>query len=222
MNKSYTRMGEKVIVKDNSDNQTITEYFDNIERVLIQQNIIEEIENRIKELKGEKTKEKIFIPTPLIASGVVPVIGAISLNYIIAKATNQTPEQLWPVSSRAMWYLVYHLVPLGMVYSLVNYDDFNQRNRSNNYYVLDFLTKQLNQEKDYLAYLLNNKTYNGDVDCSIEIPIDSTPEIKKIDYYISAIKNMCSDSCRCYIYPSQKTILNKKISNMNQTSSIKL
>ena len=47
MNKDYIYINENAIVTDDNGNQRVTEYYDNLDKVLVQENIIEEIEKRI-------------------------------------------------------------------------------------------------------------------------------------------------------------------------------
>lgn len=53
MNKSYIYLDGKVIIEDENNNKTLTEYYDNLDEVLIQENLIETMEKRIKELEQE-------------------------------------------------------------------------------------------------------------------------------------------------------------------------
>lgn len=58
MNKEYTYIDGKVIVRDSKGNQKQSEYYDNLEDVLIQENIIEKMESKINEIDDEICKIK--------------------------------------------------------------------------------------------------------------------------------------------------------------------
>ena len=47
MNKEYIYIQGKVIVKDENGTQTSLEYYDNLDKVLIQENLIESMEDKI-------------------------------------------------------------------------------------------------------------------------------------------------------------------------------
>lgn len=52
MNVSYTYIDGKAIIFDENGNQVPVEYYDNLDDILIQENIVETIENRINELSN--------------------------------------------------------------------------------------------------------------------------------------------------------------------------
>ena len=66
MNKECVYVDGKVIVEDENGNKRITEYSDNLEEILAQENLIETMENKIQELDKElgNTKEdnKPYVP----------------------------------------------------------------------------------------------------------------------------------------------------------------
>ena len=51
MNKEYTYINGKVIISDENGNKTQSEYYDNLDEVLVKENIIETMEDKIEELK---------------------------------------------------------------------------------------------------------------------------------------------------------------------------
>ena len=52
MNKEYTYIDGKVIISDENDKKTQSEYYDNLDKVLIQENLIETREGKIQELES--------------------------------------------------------------------------------------------------------------------------------------------------------------------------
>ena len=48
MNREYTYVDDKVIIRDENGNQRVVEYCDNLNEILIQENLLEEIENQPK------------------------------------------------------------------------------------------------------------------------------------------------------------------------------
>ena len=63
MNVSYTYIDDKAIIFDENGNQVQVEYYDNLDEVLVQENIVETIENRINKLSNiQILPKKRFIP----------------------------------------------------------------------------------------------------------------------------------------------------------------
>lgn len=74
MNKEYTYIDGKVIISDENDNKTQSDYYDNLDEVLAQENLIETMEEKIQVLEKEiqlyKKNNKIrYIPIifPMVA-----------------------------------------------------------------------------------------------------------------------------------------------------------
>lgn len=199
MNKSYTIINNQVIVKDDSSNETTMEYCDNIAEVLIEQNIIEEINNKIEELINEKKNapKRVFIPIHLICSGVVPVAGVISLSALYAKIYNENINDLWPITARIISFLECICLPSGMVNSLMYYDRFSNKDKAFNYRI-DFLKDQLKKEQSYLDSLLQDKTNTRAVVDNTTFQVDHSTQIRAINNYANAIYEMARMSEKYY------------------------
>ena len=67
MNKEYTYIDGKVIISDENDNKTQSDYYDNLDEVLAQENLIETMEEKIQvlekkiQLYKKITKNVIFL-----------------------------------------------------------------------------------------------------------------------------------------------------------------
>lgn len=94
MNKDYTYLCGKVIVTDEMNKKRTIDYHDNIDQVLVTENAIEEIDNRLKEYKSrlnasiEHEAKPALICGLVAASIVVPpliVLGAYGLKLINPK-----------------------------------------------------------------------------------------------------------------------------------------
>ena len=53
MNKEYIYINGKVIIEDEKGQKKEVDYYDNIEEILIQENVIEQIENEIEKIEQE-------------------------------------------------------------------------------------------------------------------------------------------------------------------------
>ena len=91
MNIEYTYVNGKVIVTDENNNKRVTDYHDNIDQVLVSENVIEEIDNKISEYKRklQSSVENEVSPAAIFglvgASLVIPslaVCAAAALNIM--------------------------------------------------------------------------------------------------------------------------------------------
>jgi len=58
MNKEYVYKDDQALIIDDNDNQTVIDYYDNLDKVLVQENLIETIEKEIENLESEIFKNK--------------------------------------------------------------------------------------------------------------------------------------------------------------------
>ena len=81
MNKEYTYIDGKVIISDESDKKIEHEYYDNLDKVLAQENLIETMEKKIQELESENESYKknnriTYIPVFFPMTVFISIIGA--------------------------------------------------------------------------------------------------------------------------------------------------
>ena len=90
MNKEYTYIDGKVIVEDTEGNKKQVEYSDKLDEILVQENLIENMEDRILELEEasqyyKKNNEKHYIPIMLLigwSTSGLPVLVLLAKNDI--------------------------------------------------------------------------------------------------------------------------------------------
>ena len=61
MNNEYIYKDGKVLIRDENDNQTIVDYYDNLDKVLVQENLIELMELELQKIEKELIKYKNMI-----------------------------------------------------------------------------------------------------------------------------------------------------------------
>ena len=66
MNEKYKFIDGKVIIIDENDNKTLGEYYDNLDEVLVQENLIEIEQETLNKLEQEKRKLKKYTKRPYI------------------------------------------------------------------------------------------------------------------------------------------------------------
>lgn len=189
MNKSYIYIDGKAIVLDENSNHRVLEYQDNLDKILIQENIIETIKNKINELEVESKKKKHFIPTDLIAIIlillIVPPLFLFTLTgsnpYLFLINTpwgniNQVLLITGTISTVAL--------PLGGLLSLINYFEWrkkinNQNIKKNN--LLENLKEKLGIESKRLEELKNEKSKQRNQDTYFETKkVDDITQLKEL------------------------------------------
>ena len=173
MNKGYTYIDGKVIISDENGNHTQSEYYDNLDQILVQENVIEEMESRIQKLTKEVEKypeaKKRYIPMylysvlgviliapPLLVwtlTGINPYLGNIDTVF---GSVNQVLFLTLATGSCAL--------PLGLVFTLTDYSKFRDRAKRGKGLnsELEFLKLQIDKEKETLVRLKEEKTRNNE------------------------------------------------------------
>ncbi len=169
MNKEYTYIDGKVIVSDENGNKVPMEYYDNLDEVLIQENLIETIEDKISYLENEsnsykKNNKKHYIPFVLPMSILILVFGVPAL-YSGLNNTNayvSTINTIFGSMNEAVFSIglcSITVLPLVSLFELDGYKKHRERLKEEKGVnsELDFLKEQLIKEKEHLIKLQNDK-----------------------------------------------------------------
>ena len=168
MNKGYTYIDGKVIISDENGNHTQSEYYDNLDKVLVQENVIEEMENRIQGLIKESEKYRVvkkrYIPVYLYTV-LGTVLIAPSLVLWALTGTNPYLSNIDTIFGSVNQALFFTLVSgtiglqLGSLFTLVDYSNFRERAKRAKGIdsELEFLKLQIKKEKEALAVLREEK-----------------------------------------------------------------
>lgn len=219
MNKEYIYKDGKVLVIDENNKKREIPYTDNIDDILIKENIIEEIEIKIKELEDSKNNfqynySKLATYYPFITCMFMlltfPIIGisfdfSIKLNLIYTLITGGI------------------FIPFGALLSYVSHKDQMeyikiQNGRENE---LEFLKNRLLKEKEKLEELNNNKTNNKEKKDTYSSKVDSIEELKKLRSYINLYYDLGYNEKKYYNYYGQGK-LNNKLKKEYSEQGIKL
>lgn len=169
MHKGYVYTDGKVIISDENGNHTQSEYYDNLDKVLVQENVIEEMESRIKKLTKETKKypeaKKRYIPIYLyIALGGILI--APPLLLLALTGTNPYLSSMDTVFGSINQVLFFTLttgavgLPFGSLFTLFDYSNFRDRAKRGKGLnsELEFLKLQIEKEKKTLVSLQEEKT----------------------------------------------------------------
>lgn len=171
MNNKYHYIDGKVIIESDNEETRQEKYYDNIEKVLIQENVIEKMENDIKELekqsKNYPTTKKRFFPIGL--SAAITAIATMPLLVILlyGKDAFNTIETIYGSTQLILFneFLIGPIVLIiGAAITMFEYiarKNFIKTGQGINS-SLEFLKKQLDIEKDYLEELKKEKTNDNE------------------------------------------------------------
>ena len=195
MNKEYTYIDGKIIIRDENGNQIQTEYYDNIDKILIRENIIETIENEIQglEIKNKRYKDntkKHFIPTviPLTALASIVGIPLFSLIYGDASIFTTTVDTIFGPMNEVILNsitIAICMLPAAIAgdFALYQLYKITKRKEKGTKSELDFLKKQLLKEKEQLKNLQTEKTKENENTEFRTVEIDDLEDLRVLDYY---------------------------------------
>ena len=216
MNKEYTYLDGKVIIRDEKDNQIQSEYYDNLERVLKQENLIERINNRINILneQKEKIKDEKFFPTSTLAILTALVISFFVLNKIgISFIENSLTFAIFYTP-----FLIFDAVIL--INEIIQHNCEKENNRSIRS-ELDLLEKQLVIEKEKLSKLNTEKTRNNEKKEFRRVEVDDLEEKKALSKKLKLYREI-GEEIKLYYSLYQKGLLQEKLENKYSKEDIEL
>lgn len=231
MNKGYTYIDGKVIISDENGNHTQSEYYDNLDKVLVQENVIEEIENRIQELTKESEKypeaKKRYKPVYL---------------FLALGATLGTPFLLWALTgvnpylcitdtafgsvNQALFFTLVGAVsalPIGSLLTLVDYSNFKERAQKGNGISseLEFLKLQIEKEKETLVSLQEEKTRDKENTEFRSTKVDDKQQLEALRDYLELYYDLGSNREKYYRYYQQGK-LDKKLQKYYSETGVEL
>ena len=165
MNKEYAYSNGKAIIVDEEGNQTKSKYYDNLDDILVQENLIEDMENKIKQLEEKSdsykgNKNKRYIPLMLLLSILGILISNIILMAIIPEGF--VSEMAFGNVNLCLFFnsmLLAVLTPMTAISDLRDYKKFKdaQNTETGMNSELDYLKKQITIEKQKLEKLQKDK-----------------------------------------------------------------
>ena len=171
MNKEYIYLDEKAIIRNENGEKEPIKYYNELDKVLEQENLIESIENKITNLERKKNNTRVMstlfalIPvlmgfiTPIISVFLLSLCGVITTPYTSITDTIFGPMMHGPFMTAAI------SIPTGIMFGLpITIINFMQRAQDKKHLIgleneLNYLNKSLNIEKEKLDELNKNKSY---------------------------------------------------------------
>lgn len=170
MNKEYIYIDGKAIIKDDKGNQVPIEYYDNLDKVLVQENLVETMENRISYLekaseKYKKYNKKNYIPFYLPMTAIMTIIVPPITIYLLGDTsvfTSQIDTIFGPMNKALLFssFFTTLFLPLGVLPEVNMYSIYKRaiKEEKGINSELEFLKKEIIVEKEKLINLQKEKT----------------------------------------------------------------
>lgn len=211
MNKEYTYIDKKVIISDENGEKTKRKYYDNLDKVLVQENLIETMEQEIQELEEESEKykkhnRKHFIPFvfPMI---VLMTTIVFPLLMIWAGGSNcfaTSVDTIFGPMNQAIAYGILS-IPVSVVVELVRYNIYKTDKKIENGInsELFFLKKQIETEKEELKKLKKDKSRDNKSNEFRTVKIDDLQQLKILREYLCIYFDLGYNEKKYYQYYQQ-------------------
>lgn len=221
MNRDYTYLDGKVIISDENNNKKQSDYYDNLDEVLAQENLIETMEKKIQELEEKsahykKHNKKHFIPAFSIAAGLISVISTpIMVNWFKHfDSLAVAQDTIFGPMSGAL--IVSLAVPLTLTCAGIAGDLFmhslhkNWTNTEKGINCeLNFLKSQIVKEKEALENLKKDKSKENESTEFRTVKVDDLQRLKNLRNWLSFYYDLGYNGKKYYRYYRQGTFDSK-------------
>ena len=223
MNKEYTYIDGKVILKDNLDNIKKIEYCDNLEEILIQENLIETIQNKIDKLEEDSNKykknKKKYIPLMFIIGELISLITPTIMLYMMGgiPAISCIIETAYgPLNISLVLTCLTNIItiPTFIGIETTYYSSYKEeeKNKMSIDSELEFLKKQINIEENKLSKL-NKDIKKNNLKPGLEIKKINDSKVIEVLESKAKLYRDCGYNGKKYYKYLQKGILEKKLIN---------
>lgn len=215
MNNEYVYKDGKALIIDENDNQKTVDYYDNLDDVLVQEDVIEQLENEIKQLEDELSSYKkpskfsrwLWILMPFLIFTFVPLIFSQIMGPIFLK--NMIIEAVFFGSIKTMDLIGIIMSatfsPFGAFYSLMLYKREKEIDKEQNgkKIQLEYSKKELVQLKEEVEQLKLDKTNSKKTEEFYVSKVDSKEELKKLRNYLVFCYNLGYNEQKYFKYYQQ-------------------
>ena len=194
MNKGYTYIDGKVVVSDDQGNQRQIDYYDNLEEVLVEENIIEELYQRlgfVNDLIAEhECDRKNRKPLFLIAFAIL-ILAIVGIDKIAFNSS---------ISFSTLFGVIGVGLPMTALFDYYLYCKHKEKTETLNRFEdeKEIIKLQIEQEKEKLHQLEENKTRNNEDLNNKSVNIDYREKLEKIREFIRSLKYHTNDYYELY------------------------
>lgn len=228
MNKEYTYIDGKVIISDEDDKKIQSEYYDNLDKVLAQENLIETMELKIQELERKnedykKYNRKHYIPFIFPSTVLMSTIGASLITNWLTGSNSfaMSVDTIWGPMSQAMVVSIETsicVIPIGAVLELTMYKDYKNSIKIEKGInsELNFLKEQIEKEREELERLKQNKSRDNENTEFRTVKVDDLQQLKILKEYLDFYFDLGCNGEKYYQY-YQHGKLDKKLKKYSDT-----
>lgn len=210
MNKEYTYIDGKVIIVDENNNKKKEDYYDNLNDVLIQENVIETMENKYQELIKLNPHEQ-YMPNALITYIFMTIVGIPSL-CCTTKMDDKIKEILnqinLPMKLEPAILLGLFTTGVGLSYLLCDKSINYMQGKKNDGIAsqIEFLQDQIPVEKEALEKLKSIRTKEKENTNFRTVTIDDSERLNVLKSYLDLYFELGYHGNKYYRYYQQNKL----------------
>ena len=187
MNKEYIYNGGNVTVIDEKGNARPIENTDNLEEILIQENIIEDMENKIlkleKDLKNNNENNRPYIPYIVPSTILALFVAKIIANPLFGIDTTLMVDTIFGTinnSTLIIGIVGTFMLPLTTIMEVLSYkqDKHLKKCRRADAAEYEYLQKELKIQKDKLEELKKDKTKTNEM---VEFRVEKVNDLERLN-----------------------------------------
>lgn len=232
MNKEYTYIDEKIVlVKDENGIQKPIEYYDNLDEILVQENLIETIEDKISSLEEKsedykKYNKKHYIPIMLPMSILATTIGVPAIAYWISNGnTNMytsSVNTIFGTINEAVFYGCASCIGFLPCTLLIEHGIYREYKNSIKIEKginseLEFLKQQIVIEKQKLFKLQSEKIKNNTNNRFESVEVNDLEKLRILKNWLNLYYDLGYNEKKYYKYYLQGKLDNKLDKLYNNT-----
>lgn len=227
MNKQYTYIDGNVVIVDEKDNTKKDEYYDNLDKVLVKENVIETMENKYQELTKQGTRKpnnKIYIPSTFLTCVPIATLGIPAMcllpefRTLLTEISNETNCPIDPPIAIGLF-----LGGVSSAYSIAfevkMYKGYKKENGIDSQ--IDFLQRQIPIEKEDLENLKSVRTRERENTEFRTVKIDDSQQLEALNSYLDLFFDLGYNGNKYYRYYQQGK-LDRKLQKSYTDTGIQL
>lgn len=227
MNKQYTYIDGNVIIVDDKDNTKKDEYYDNLDKVLVQENVIETMENKYQELTKQGTRKpnnKIYIPSTFLTCVPIATFG-IPTVFLLPEFRTLFTEIFNKINCPIDPTIVIGLFSGGvssafsMAVEVKMYKGYKKENGIDSQ--IEFLQRQIPIEKEDLENLKSVRTRENENTKFRTIKVDDSQQLKALNSCLDLFFDLGYNGNKYYQYYQQGK-LDRKLQKSYTDTGIQL
>ncbi len=210
MNKEYTYIDGKVIVSDENGKQTLIDYYDNLDEILIQENLIETMEDKISILEKEskeykKHNTKHYIPFFLLMA--LMIIVAFSVLFIHGLENLYISTSIGEMNLKLFMFIAISAITLPAAGFMeldryIKYKNWLKREKGINS-ELEVLKQQIMVEKEKLVELKSKKTRTNENQEFRVVEVNDLERLKTLKGWLNLYYDLGYNGEKYYKYYQQ-------------------